>query len=117
MMEQFVEFIELGDGNLMMQISPEGIARMEEMKEEGKGYQEIMSTLTEHECCNGYHNVLPEEIGALTDSLIFSDTIFDDETAPEDRESAKVWWFPEYELVNELDEFKEKGFVIYTKAA
>ena len=58
--------------------------------------------------CNGLHQVLPETIGALTDSLLFSLTLLDDESVHYD-EPVVVYWYPDYAIRSPLQDLIETG--------
>lgn len=113
---QLTKFEVQPDGNLKISITPEGLEYIKENKE--IGWYELIHDLFEYNLSNRYSLVRPEDIGALTDSLIISDGIVDDETTREEFDQTNIWWFPEYETINEIDEFEnpEKGYVIYSKA-
>lgn len=62
--------------------------------------------------CNGLSTAQPEAIGALTDSIILSESCAPDigESYPED---AKFFWFPAYMLRAPLQDLITKGKVIF----
>ena len=60
--------------------------------------------------CNGLTWVSPEDVGALTDSLILSEGSHnDDGSFPQD---VDIWWFPEYQTVAPGEKLLENDFVI-----
>lgn len=112
----YTEFEETEKG-LIIRLNNRGRDELEELKtlHKEKGCLAIWWDLNEGMFCNGYHDIRPELIGALTDSPIISDTLFDEETGPEEKDHAKIWWFPEYQLVDEVEELLTKGEIIFTK--
>jgi len=65
---------------------------------------------------NGYMLVRPEQIGALTDSLIISDGSLDDNGEIDFGSKPKFWWYPQYELRSPLEDLAETGKTIFTYA-
>jgi hypothetical protein len=59
--------------------------------------------------------VAPEEIAALTDAPILTDdkVVNDDGSA---EVPGRVWWFPDYMVVNFLDQLLEKGNTVFHAA-
>lgn len=66
----------------------------------------------EHLLRNGLHQVLPETIGALTDSLLFSFTLLDEESVHYD-EPVVVYWDPDYAIRSPLQDLIETGETIF----
>lgn len=68
---------------------------------------------------NNWHNVMPEEIGALTDSPIIAyGAIYaeeNDQDLPIGYE--KLWWFPQYEVEDPIETLLRNGVVIFTRAS
>jgi hypothetical protein len=62
--------------------------------------------------CNGLSTVRPEEIGALTDSIILSEFPPPDmsDHYPDD---ARFFWFPDYMLRSPLQDLRKHGKVIF----
>jgi hypothetical protein len=56
--------------------------------------------LLEYQLCNGYTIVDPEEIGALTDSIILYD-------------GYRYYWYPDYQIRSPFKELVEFGKVIF----
>lgn len=70
--------------------------------------------LMEDHLCNGFDWISPEEIGALTSSPIFSNSVVCD---PEDNhivECDYVWWYPQYEVYSPVEELLKHGEVTFT---
>lgn len=82
------------------------------------GYPRAESTVIDLVVGNGLDFVLPEHIGALTDSPIFAEGFFfDDDNNPHLEDDAKVWWFPDYAIRDPWAELRNKGRVDFTRAA
>jgi hypothetical protein len=64
---------------------------------------------------NGWDAIPPEEIGALTDAPIIGHAERDERGEMVD--AYDIYWYPEYELKNPIEELKKNGEVIFTKAA
>ena len=64
---------------------------------------------------NGWDEIMPDKIGALTDSPIIGFGVdWDDEGNIEDAE--QVYWYPNYMVSDPFKELLEKGKVFFTKA-
>jgi len=117
---QLTKFEVLGNGDLKISLTNEGKEYIEDLRNESgdytKGWSEMISDLFDHEISNGYSYVQPEDIGALTSSLIISNGIIDDETTQEDLDSIDLWWFPQYEVRDEVKDLEDNGFIIFSKA-
>lgn len=69
--------------------------------------------LVEDHLENGLDWIKPEEIGALTDAPIFSDSAsYDDEGELID--CKYVWWFPDYQIKDPVKELLENSKVVFT---
>jgi len=111
-MTQLVEFEKTADGNLLIRLLPEGQEEIQTSKLLDKPINEAMSVLFEEELCNGWEWIEPHEIGALTSSPILSDTAVRDDFG--NLESVEtVYWFPNYQIISEVEELYEKGEVIF----
>jgi hypothetical protein len=66
---------------------------------------------------NGWGNINPADIGAMTDcDWIMTDdySVLDDGTT---EVYGRIWWFPNYMVVNPMRELAERGEVTFTFAA
>jgi hypothetical protein len=100
-----------GRRNLVITLNREALEEWSDLLDKGDNAG-LLELLEEH-LTNGLEQVHPEEIGALTDSLIFSDVVERDE----DNKITScdyVWWYPNYQVTSPLDELKENGKVIFT---
>jgi hypothetical protein len=65
---------------------------------------------------NGWEWLSPEKIGALTDAPIITNDVEWDENRDEIVGLGDLWWYPQYELYDPLEEIQKNGFVVFTKA-
>lgn len=72
--------------------------------------------LCEYPLCNGWELIAPEDIGALTDSLIFSQDVERDDWG-KILKVGDVYWFPDYMIRSPALELARHGFVIFAKAS
>lgn len=78
-----------------------------------KGYINTWHELNEWEFCNGWCSVNAEQIGALTDSPIISSMLVNKTSQVNE---AKIYWFPDYMIRNEVSELLTNGSVLFTLA-
>ena len=115
---QLTDIVTLPNGNLKVQLTEDG---KQEAAEIASGnfyvgeYKQFLAYWMEHHLGNGWENVTPEEIGALTDC----DDIYSDDVA-RDEEGVLVymgalWWYPQYEVRNPAEVLVRQGYVILTK--
>ena len=57
----------------------------------------------------GFYEISPESIGALTDAPILS-------SDPEPDGDSGIWWFPDYAVVDPTETLRDTGRVIFSKA-
>jgi hypothetical protein len=107
---QLVEFTKLSNGDLRISLLPEGREEAVEISKTNKSTNAKFTEIIMHQICNGWDVLRPEEVGALTDSLILSDdSEFDDEG--EVITIGNVWWFPNYQILDEVEELLKNGYV------
>jgi hypothetical protein len=114
----------LPNGNLNITLTEEGREWLrEEMEQQDEGELDffvndemVFLELCETPLCNGYNQVSPETVGALTDSLILSDGILDEETTEEQAKATKVWWFPNYAICSYLADLIQPEGITFTLA-
>ncbi len=113
-MSQYTIFEILPDGNLKISLNPD--LTIDEIWE---AWESEWWGLNEAEFCNGYFDVddyQRHRIGALTASPIISDTVIDEETTSSEINKANVWWYPEYQFMDEHKELFLNGHIIFDKA-
>jgi hypothetical protein len=107
---QYLNFEILKNGNLAITATKDGIELIADSTIDNKPSQCIWGDLMEYTSCNGsYCLVEPEEISALTESIIIADGYYyelpdDMDPLGESKYFDKVWWLPDYCLRNELEE-------------
>ena len=112
---KYTNFEILPEGNLKITLTKDGKTELVELKEKyGENDEAILTDLIEYQLGNGFHWVMPEDIGALTDSLIISDAIIDGETTKDEMNDTKIWWFPNYQVQSYIDGIENEG-VIFTR--
>lgn len=75
---------------------------------------ESIEDALEHQLCNGWSRIAPEECGALTDGLI----ITREDERNDHGELVKlgtVYWNANYQVTDALEELKAKGRVTFTR--
>lgn len=128
MKQTCLNFTELPDGNLRIELTPEGSGELMGyiFSDGGTGEEgwvmtpdRIWSELIESYSSNGsYSMIRPEDIGALTEAPIIALNFgYDDvnERVVIDQET-KIWWYPDYQVSDELKELLYSGFVLFLKA-
>jgi len=98
----YTNFNVLPNGNLCIELTDEGKEEIEDLWSNHPEWNDydILRELIEHQLCNGWSWLNPEDVGALTEAPILSDgASYDDDGAME--VYGKVWWYPNY-MVDEL---------------
>jgi hypothetical protein len=104
-------------GNLVISITPEERNELKEQYPDDQINDErVFIDLIEYQLCNGYHLVNPENIGALTSSLLISDGILDEETTEEEANDTNVWYYNYYAIRSYIADLMEQGYVIWNRA-
>lgn len=57
----------------------------------------------------------PNAIGALTEAPIIGEAVVND--SGEYEVFGSIWWYPDYQVVDPWEQLKNKGRVVFTKAA
>lgn len=112
---QYVEFNKR-NGQLVISLTPAGKQEIEEAIADGKNIDSdaYMYELFEHPLCNGWFNVAPEEIGALTNAPIFSDNIERDDDGNVVNVDC-VYAYMDYAVRSPVEVLREKGEVIFSR--
>lgn len=115
-MEQFCTEEVINDGKtLRFTLIPDMLPELEEKLSE-ENYIDF-SDVIENQLCNGWHFLQPEQIGALTAAPILTDdVIFDDEGNGDIKELGRVFWFPNYQILDPVRVLAEKGSVDFDLA-
>lgn len=103
-------------GNLVITLTNEGREWLAENEETEQNDQDLFIELIEYQLCNGYNLVQPEDVGALTSSLLIANGTFDDETTEEEARNTNVWYYNYYAIRSYLADLKEQGYVIWNNS-
>jgi len=118
-MHNLTQLTILPNGNLNFRLTDEGRAHYIDNNEADAAHpmlcdEDFFLDYIEPYWCNGYSIVRPEDIGALTDSLLISDSGQDDNGKyPDDM---KVWYFNDYMLVSYMDALGSDEGITFTLA-
>jgi len=112
----YLKIEELPDGSLKLTLTEDGREFLEESQ--ANGWKNVWWELLEQTSCNGsYAATDANEVGGLTDSpmiLNYKDTEDDGSVLLHD--DNKLWWYPEYQVIDEFKELLTEGFIIFTLA-
>lgn len=118
-MEKLIELSEMDNGNLMISLTEEGRKLLTEEDSFGElSSHDKWDTLMEWwEGNSEYRHTEACVVGGLTDSpMIACHLWLNDDGEWEKNDEFKVWWFPEYETVDEFAKMDIDGHVIFTAA-
>src|SRR5688500_16695805 len=101
-------------GNLVITLTEEGKQWLNDYDKVSTD-EDCFIELIEDKLCNGYSLVNPEDIGALTSSLLIADGVLDNETTEEEARNTNVWYYNWYAVRSYLDDLKTQGYVIWNK--
>ena len=114
----YVDLEKAGDGNLHIHLNPNGRRNFAEIREQRDAYgiHAALCALLEDHLCSGWEMVPPEDIGALTAAPILSDEIVRDD---EGRltEAGLVYWYPDYQVRDEIEEIRAHLMLVFQGAA
>lgn len=88
------------------------------LRDDARGYPAALEYVAD-ELRERFQLITAADIGALTDSPIFcafDDTWVDDDGARHFVDGARVYWFPNYQLVNEFAALATRGRVLFAPA-
>lgn len=110
MSRQLVEFAKLENKNLRISLIEEERSEVEEISQNGKGIDAQFAEIIEYHLGEGWSWVQPEDVAALTSSPILSDSaVYGDHGELEDVDD--VWWYPNYQVLNEVQELLDHGYI------
>jgi len=105
----------LENGDLSIKITELGRGELEEFLTKTKDEREIMPDLLEDIFVNSdWGMVQPEDICALTSAPLISSGLDYDFHGLVSVD--KIWWFPNYQITNAMEELLEKGEVVFSLA-
>jgi hypothetical protein len=112
-----LELTKLVNGNLEIRADEEYrgelMAMQEDWDQRGVDADSRLAEVLEHYLANGWEWVQPEEIGALTAAPILSDDVERDDEGKIVK-AGKVYWYPQYEVFDPLEQLIQTGSVIFT---
>lgn len=110
-----IRFNKIDDGNaleLVLEVA-EGFDREELAQQQQKDCMQAWYEETEFECCNGWEQVSPEDIGALTgDPYMVSEEIERDDVGNVTK-AGRVFFYPNYALHDPVQELLEGYKVVF----
>ena len=114
----YVDLEKTEDGDLRIVLNDSGRASIAEIVEERDRYgiDAALYALLEDHLGNGWEMVPPEDIGALTSAPILSDEVVRDEEGSV-VEVGRVFWYPDYQVRDEIEEPRMKMAVVFQGVA
>lgn len=106
------DLTKLPDGDLKVTLTEEG---REELAAWGDDYRpwDAILALLEHHLCNGWENLAPETIGALTDcELILTDDIEWDDERENIVHLGRAYWHEAYQVEDPVEALRAGGLVL-----
>jgi hypothetical protein len=102
-------------GDLVFTLTPDGGEELAYQIEhyETKPDEDIFIAMIEDHLCNGFQLVRPEEIGALTSSLLITDGNRNDDGDFEG--DGSVWYFDRYMIVGYAETLANDGKIVFQK--
>jgi hypothetical protein len=109
-----VNFDKTMEGNLRIALTDEGRVALPEIESirDRDGINAAFLSLIAPRLEHGWEAIRPEEIGALTDSLILGDDVERDDHGRLAR-VGRVYWNPDYAVRDEIEEIEQRGYVEY----
>jgi hypothetical protein len=101
-------------GNLEITLTDEGRELLSVLGEQYNDETAFID-LIETQLCNGYCLVKPEDVGAITSSLLITDGFYDD-NGDFPKQDCNIWYYNYYAVRSYLADLKEYGTVIWNKA-
>jgi hypothetical protein len=113
----YTNFEILPNGNLKITLTQDGKIELNriqtEYAEDWIDYETLWNIL-EHQLCNGWDWLRPEQVGALTDSpILTNDVTYNDNGEVE--KIGQIWWYPNYMIDNLTEVLYNNGYIIFEK--
>lgn len=114
----YVDLQKTADGNLHIHLTRNGRRYFDEIQEQrdSLGINAALDALLEDHLSSGWEMVPPEDIGALTAAPILSDEIVRDEDGRVTH-AGRVYWYPEYQVLDEIEELRINLSIIFQGVA
>jgi len=113
----YVDLERTSEGTLRITLTDEvrqAIDEFEQIRDQHGIDGAIREILQDH-LCNGWEEILPEEIGALTSAMLITDDIERDEDGRMIR-IGRVYFNPYYAVSDEIRELRERSYVLFHSA-
>lgn len=114
----YVDLQKTEGGELRIALTENGQTEFSTIIEERDrhGINAALRALLEDHLCNGWEMVPPEDLGALTSAPILSDEISRDEKGRV-TEAGRVYWYPDYQVRDEIEEIRERLELLFQGVA
>jgi hypothetical protein len=114
----YVDLEKTKDGNLRIVLNKNGRRRFPEIQEQRDafGTNAALVALLEDHLALDWEMVPPEDIGALTSAPILSDEVERDDQGQVTR-VGRVYWHPDYQVRDEIEELREHHFLVFQGVA
>jgi hypothetical protein len=116
---RYVILTEDDKGDLSMQLTPDGRAELQDIKQQKNidNDLDVIATLIEDPKVggSGWGLIPPEDIGALTSAPIIAEDFSYDDAGNLEHPPEKLWWFPDY-MVRSVGRELLQGEVIFQDA-
>ncbi|OGC62408.1 hypothetical protein A2264_02535 [candidate division WWE3 bacterium RIFOXYA2_FULL_46_9] len=114
----YVDLEKARDGNLHIHLNPNGRRHFSTIREERDAYglHAALCALLEDHLASGWEMVPPEDIGALTAAPILSDEISRDDVG-QLTEAGRVYWYPDYQVRDEIEELRGHLMLVFQGVA
>jgi hypothetical protein len=115
---KLVEFTKTHDGNLQLSLTESGRESLPEVIEmrDQFGIDTAFLDLIAHQLGEGWEEIKPLEVGALTSSIILTDDAGRDDLGVLTR-CGRVFWHPNYAVEDPIETLQESGHFVLTGAA
>ena len=110
----YVNLEKTPEGNLAIHLTAEGQKEFPtiEAERDARGINAALHLLLEDHLASGWDYVAPEDIGALTAAPILSDNVLWDD-AGDVAAVERVYWYPDYQIHDEIEELREKLVIMF----
>ncbi len=114
----YVDLRKTPDGNLAICLNPSGRRHFPDIQNQrdALGINAALHALLEDHLCGRWEMVPPEAIGALTAAPILSDEIVRDDEGRV-TEAGRVYWYPDYQVSDEIEEIRQKLVLLFQGVA
>jgi len=105
------------NGTLKISLTGDGrhaLAEFEQIRDQ-RGIDAAIRALLDDHLCNGWEEILPEEIGALTSAMLLSDNVQRDGDGRITR-IGRIYFNPNYQVMDEIRELRERSCVVLDSA-